>query len=108
MRMAISARTALGHFLILCQRDSGLIARSSWGLPLTHLSYQLHIRLPISQFLKIRSASDSDGDACLSSIAPLDFGSEAEGGKEAYKEISAIFLRRGSDEDCFEYFMGKS
>ena len=76
--MASSARTALGHPLILDQVVSGLT--STLGILPTQLVYQRQTRLPISQFLEIRSTSDSDGDACLSSMAPLaDFGCEAEG-----------------------------
>jgi hypothetical protein len=33
----------------------------------------------MSQFLEIRSTSDSDGDGSFSIIAPLAFGKESEG-----------------------------
>jgi hypothetical protein len=33
----------------------------------------------MSQFLEIRSTSDSDGDGSFSPIAPLDFGEESDG-----------------------------
>jgi hypothetical protein len=39
----------------------------------------LQTRLPMSQFLEIRSTSDSDGDGSLSIIAPLPFDPEADG-----------------------------
>jgi hypothetical protein len=55
----------------------------------------------MSQFLEIRSTSDSEESGSLtffSGYADPDF----DGGKEAYKEISAIFFRRGLDEDGFE------
>jgi hypothetical protein len=83
---------ALGHCLISLRKDLRSIA--TWG-------YQRQTRLPMSQFLKIRSTSDSEESGNLTffvGYADSDF----EGGKEAYKEISAIFLRRGLDEDCFE------
>jgi hypothetical protein len=87
-----SARTALGHCLISLRKACWSIA--TWG-------YQRQTRLPISQRLKICSTSDSEESGSLtffSGYADPDF----EGGKEAYKEISAIFFRRGLDEDGFE------
>jgi hypothetical protein len=46
-----------------------------------HAIYRLQrqMRRPISQFLEIRSTSDSDGEGSLSIIAPLAFGCDSEG-----------------------------
>jgi len=55
----------------------------------------------MSQFLKIRSTSDSEESGSLTFFSGYA-DPELEGGKEAYKEISAIFFRRGLDEDSFE------
>ena len=74
--MASSARTALGHSLIRCQVISRLT--STW-VDFTHKPYHLQTLFPISQFLEIRSTSDSDGEGSLSIMAPLAFGPEAEG-----------------------------
>jgi hypothetical protein len=72
--MANSARTALGHFLILAQVVSGSTATLGFSI-----FYQQHFLRPISQFLKIRSTSDSEGSGNLSIMAPLDFGCESDG-----------------------------
>lgn len=101
IRRASSARTALGQSLILAQVVSGLIEEALECL-LQFIYRHLQIRRPISQFLEIRSTSDSDGEGSLSIIAPLAFCPDAEGADKAYKETSAIFLRRGFDEDGFK------
>jgi hypothetical protein len=75
--MASSARTALGQYLsFFAQRVSGLT--STW-VDFTHKFYHLQTLFPISQFLEIRSTSDSDGDGSFSSIAPLSFDCDFEG-----------------------------
>ena len=76
IRKAGSARTVLGHHLIRFQVVLGLT--STW-VDSTQKLYHPQTLFPMSQFLEIRSTSDSDGDGCLSFIAPLDFGEDSEG-----------------------------
>ena len=60
----------------------------------------------MSQFLEIRSTSDSDGDGSLSFIPPPDFSCDFERREEAGKETPAIFSWGGFDKNGFKLLIG--